>query len=129
MSIAHPYAGQLDFHGGRNITRWRPAIQWPLAILQLVIVSVRATCGTGRPRSPNAYPEQLNRWAPLLQVVPGHPAVLASATSWVSTALRCGWCPLPDCSPMRIRGCGSRPGRPAWLAAEHARRGPASDLV
>ena len=90
MSIPHPYPGQLDFHGARNITQWRPAVQWLLAMLQLVIVSVCATCRTGSPRSPSAYPEQLNRWAPLLRVVPGHPALLASATSWVSTAMRCG---------------------------------------
>jgi hypothetical protein len=81
MSIRHPYAGRLDFHGGRNITRWRPAVQWLLVMLQLVIVSVCAICGTGRPRSPNAYPEQLDRWAPPLPVVPGHSALLASATS------------------------------------------------
>lgn len=38
MSLATPYPAQLDFRGGRQIARWRPLVQWLLAIPQLVIV-------------------------------------------------------------------------------------------
>jgi Domain of unknown function (DUF4389) len=40
MSMSVPYAAQLEFHGERRITRWRPLVQWLLAIPQLLIANV-----------------------------------------------------------------------------------------
>jgi hypothetical protein len=40
MSVAFPYPAQVEFHGDRHITRWRPLVQWLLAIPQLMIASV-----------------------------------------------------------------------------------------
>jgi hypothetical protein len=37
MSTAIPYPAQLDFQGTRQIARWRPLVQWLLAIPQLFI--------------------------------------------------------------------------------------------
>jgi Domain of unknown function (DUF4389) len=37
MSLAIPYPAQLDFRGTRQIARWRPLVQWFLAIPQLFI--------------------------------------------------------------------------------------------
>jgi len=37
MSLATPYPTQLDFHGTRQIARWRPLVHWLLAIPQLLI--------------------------------------------------------------------------------------------
>jgi Domain of unknown function (DUF4389) len=37
MSLATTYPAQLDFRGDREITRWRPLVQWFLAIPQLFI--------------------------------------------------------------------------------------------
>jgi hypothetical protein len=37
MSIATPYPAQLEFDADRQITRWRPLIQWLLAIPQLLV--------------------------------------------------------------------------------------------
>src|SRR5437588_7207021 len=37
MAISVPYPAQLDFHGDRQIARWRPLVQWLLAIPQLLI--------------------------------------------------------------------------------------------
>lgn len=34
-----PYHVQLEFHGDRHITRWRPLVQWLLAIAHLMIAS------------------------------------------------------------------------------------------
>ena len=39
MSTATPYPAQLGFEGGRHIARWRPLIQWLLAIPHLLIAS------------------------------------------------------------------------------------------
>jgi len=38
VSLATPYPTQLDFRGEREIARWRPLVQWFLAIPQLFIV-------------------------------------------------------------------------------------------
>ena len=44
MSIATtPYPAQLEFHADREITRWRPLVQWLLAIPQLLVVEVLGT--------------------------------------------------------------------------------------
>lgn len=40
MSLSMPYPAQLEFHGDRQIKRWRPLVQWLLAIPQLLIASV-----------------------------------------------------------------------------------------
>ena len=32
MSMPVPFPAQVDFHGDRHITRWRPLVQWLLAI-------------------------------------------------------------------------------------------------
>ena len=40
MSMAVPYPVQLEFHGDPHIARWRPLVQWLLAIPQLLIVNV-----------------------------------------------------------------------------------------
>jgi hypothetical protein len=37
MSLSIPYPVQLDFHGDQHIARWRPVVQWLLAIPQLLI--------------------------------------------------------------------------------------------
>ncbi|MGO9854534.1 MAG: DUF4389 domain-containing protein [Acidimicrobiales bacterium] len=37
MSTSVPYPLQLDFHAERDITRWRPFVQWFLAIPHLMI--------------------------------------------------------------------------------------------
>jgi hypothetical protein len=39
MSTAVPYPAQLGFEGGLHIARWRPLVQWLLAILQLLIAA------------------------------------------------------------------------------------------
>src|SRR5436309_6523351 len=39
MSISAPYPAQLEFHGDRHITNWRPLVQWLLAIPHLLIAS------------------------------------------------------------------------------------------
>ena len=38
MSLATPYPTQLEFHGTAQIARWRPLVQWVLAIPHLFIV-------------------------------------------------------------------------------------------
>jgi hypothetical protein len=40
MAMSNPYPVQLDLDAGRRIARWRPAVQWLLAIPHLVVVSV-----------------------------------------------------------------------------------------
>ena len=37
MSMSTPYPAQLEFHADRHITRWRPLVQWLLAVPQLLI--------------------------------------------------------------------------------------------
>jgi hypothetical protein len=37
MSIAIPYPAQLDFEADRHISRWRPLVQWLLAVPHLMI--------------------------------------------------------------------------------------------
>jgi hypothetical protein len=39
MSVAAAYPAQLEFHGDRHITRWRPLVQWLLAVPHLLIVN------------------------------------------------------------------------------------------
>jgi len=39
MSFAAPYPAEIEFHGDRHITRWRPLVQWLLAVPQLMIAS------------------------------------------------------------------------------------------
>jgi Domain of unknown function (DUF4389) len=39
MSTALPYPAQLGFEGGLRIARWRPLVQWLLAIPQLLIAA------------------------------------------------------------------------------------------
>ena len=39
MSLSVPYPAQLEFHGDRHITRWRPLVQWLLGIPHLMIAS------------------------------------------------------------------------------------------
>jgi hypothetical protein len=43
MSLATPYPTQLGFHGTRQIARWRPLVQWILAIPQLLIAYALST--------------------------------------------------------------------------------------
>jgi hypothetical protein len=44
MSVVTPaYPAQLEFHGDRTITRWRPLVQWLLAIPQLMVAQVLST--------------------------------------------------------------------------------------
>lgn len=43
MTLATPYPTQLDFHGSQRIARWRPLVQWLLAIPQLLIVNALST--------------------------------------------------------------------------------------
>src|SRR3954451_2069723 len=40
MSIATPYPPQLTFEADRHITRWRPLVQWLLAIPHLLVAQV-----------------------------------------------------------------------------------------
>lgn len=40
MSMSTPYPLQLDFQADHQITRWRPLVQWLLAIPHLMIASV-----------------------------------------------------------------------------------------
>lgn len=37
MSVSVPYPIQLEFHADPRITRWRPLVQWLLAIPHLMI--------------------------------------------------------------------------------------------
>ena len=37
MSIPTPYPAQLEFHADRQITRWRPLVQWLLAVPHLLV--------------------------------------------------------------------------------------------
>jgi ABC-type uncharacterized transport system YnjBCD permease subunit len=37
MSLATPYPAQLSFHGTRQVARWRPLVQWLLAVPHLFI--------------------------------------------------------------------------------------------
>ena len=39
MSTATPYPAQLGFEGGQRIARWRPLVQWLLAIPHLLIAA------------------------------------------------------------------------------------------
>ena len=43
MAASIPYPAQVEFHGDTHITRWRPLIQWLLAIPQLVVASALRT--------------------------------------------------------------------------------------
>jgi len=43
MALSAPYPTQLDFHGDRRIDRWRPLVQWLLAIPHLFIANVLRT--------------------------------------------------------------------------------------
>jgi hypothetical protein len=38
MSMSASYPLQLEFHADRRITRWRPLVQWMLALPHLMIV-------------------------------------------------------------------------------------------
>ena len=40
MSISSLYPAQVEFHADRHITRWRPLVQWLLAVPQLMIARV-----------------------------------------------------------------------------------------
>ena len=46
MSIVIPYPAQLEFHSDRQISRWRPLVQWLLAVPQLIVVEVLSTLRT-----------------------------------------------------------------------------------
>jgi len=37
VSASVPYPAEVDFHGDRHITRWRPLVQWLLAIPHLAV--------------------------------------------------------------------------------------------
>jgi len=39
MSVSVPYPAQLEFQGDRHIARWRPLVQWLMAIPHLAIAS------------------------------------------------------------------------------------------
>lgn len=43
MSLSMSYPTQLEFHGDRHIKRWRPLVQWLLAIPQLMIAGALGT--------------------------------------------------------------------------------------
>ena len=45
MSIATPYPAQLDFNADRHITRWRPLVQWLLAVPHLLVARVLNALG------------------------------------------------------------------------------------
>ena len=40
MSMSMPYPARLEFHSDPHIARWRPLVQWLLAIPHLIIVDV-----------------------------------------------------------------------------------------
>jgi hypothetical protein len=40
MSMSSAYPAQVEFHADRHISRWRPLVQWLLAIPQLMIAQV-----------------------------------------------------------------------------------------
>src|SRR5215210_8849273 len=40
MSMAIPYPAQLEFDADLHITRWRPLVQWLLAVPHLVVANV-----------------------------------------------------------------------------------------
>jgi hypothetical protein len=40
MSLATPYPAQVELHADGHITRWRPLIQWLLAVPQLIVANV-----------------------------------------------------------------------------------------
>lgn len=40
MSLSSPYPARVDFQGDYRITRWRPLVQWLLAIPHLMVVDV-----------------------------------------------------------------------------------------
>ena len=40
MSIAVPYPAQVQFEADRHITRWRPLVQWLLAIPHYLILAI-----------------------------------------------------------------------------------------
>ena len=43
MSIALPYPAQLDFEADRHISRWRPLVQWLLAVPHLMVAQALNT--------------------------------------------------------------------------------------
>ena len=43
MALSNPYPVQLDLDSGRHIARWRPLVQWLLAIPHLAVVYVLST--------------------------------------------------------------------------------------
>jgi hypothetical protein len=43
MSIAIPYPAQLDFDADRHISRWRPLVQWLLAVPHLLVAQALNT--------------------------------------------------------------------------------------
>jgi hypothetical protein len=43
VSMSAPYPLQLEFHADRHITRWRPLVQWLLAVPHLMIASALRT--------------------------------------------------------------------------------------
>ncbi|MDQ1721290.1 MAG: hypothetical protein QOI26_1024 [Pseudonocardiales bacterium] len=43
MTLATPYPAQLDFRADRHIARWRPLVQWLLAIPHLLIAYALST--------------------------------------------------------------------------------------
>jgi len=43
MSMSTPYPAQIEFHADRQITRWRPLVQWLLAVPQLLIARALST--------------------------------------------------------------------------------------
>src|SRR3954449_10547029 len=43
MAISAPYPAQLEFQGDLHIDRWRPLVQWLLAIPHLVIANALRT--------------------------------------------------------------------------------------
>jgi hypothetical protein len=43
MAMSNPHPVQLDLNSGRHIARWRPAVQWLLAIPHLAVVYVLTT--------------------------------------------------------------------------------------
>jgi hypothetical protein len=43
VSIPHPYPARLEFRGDTQITRWRPLVQWLLAIPQLMVAQILNT--------------------------------------------------------------------------------------
>jgi hypothetical protein len=43
MSISVPFPAQLEFHADRRITRWRPLVQWLLAVPHLMVARVLNT--------------------------------------------------------------------------------------